>query len=358
IAGIQPPSFMQGHAFLGDYQTEAPKYLYGFRDRMDERPDISRAIRDQKFIYVRNYMPHLPPGQYVEYQHVTPTTRKWFQLFEQGKLSPVQAQFWQPHPAEELYDLENDPEETKNLIQDPAFRSVADRFRAEHRKATIRFHDLGLIPEAILYEAGKQGTVPRTKVLEDPVNFPLEKIFEVANGATSGTQESINMIKNALVSELAVIRYWGTVGVLVNGKEGFDQFEKSLDRLVADDNPTVSIVAAESLATYGNEEQKESGIKRLTKFANARASNFYNAILALNAIDRIGVESILIEELRALPEPDRIPRGGNYVQRLLDDLDRADYPNGKPKAKKQNKKPKNKNGTKNKNAEKRKKGLH
>lgn len=35
IARIKPPEYMQGHAFLGEFQAPAPHYLYGLRARTD-----------------------------------------------------------------------------------------------------------------------------------------------------------------------------------------------------------------------------------------------------------------------------------------------------------------------------------
>ncbi|MFW5773640.1 MAG: sulfatase, partial [Tangfeifania sp.] len=64
IAGIEIPDFLQGNAFLGDQKTEDPEYAFMFRGRMDERYDMSRAVRDQKFRYIRNYMPYRIYGQH------------------------------------------------------------------------------------------------------------------------------------------------------------------------------------------------------------------------------------------------------------------------------------------------------
>ncbi|MGH9631454.1 MAG: sulfatase family protein, partial [Bryobacteraceae bacterium] len=39
-AGIKPPSHMQGHAFLGEFQAPEQPHVFGFRGRMDERYDM------------------------------------------------------------------------------------------------------------------------------------------------------------------------------------------------------------------------------------------------------------------------------------------------------------------------------
>ncbi|MBZ0256690.1 sulfatase, partial [bacterium] len=58
LAGIKPPAHMQGHAFAGKYTQPEPEYAYGFRGRMDERYDMVRVVRNQQYLYIRNYMPH------------------------------------------------------------------------------------------------------------------------------------------------------------------------------------------------------------------------------------------------------------------------------------------------------------
>ena len=61
LAGIKAPEYMEGHAFMGAHPAPEPKYLFGYRDRMDERPDFSRAVRDERFIYPTR--PMLPEGR-------------------------------------------------------------------------------------------------------------------------------------------------------------------------------------------------------------------------------------------------------------------------------------------------------
>ena len=35
LVGMQPPSYMQGHAFMGKHEAAPVRYQYGFRGRMD-----------------------------------------------------------------------------------------------------------------------------------------------------------------------------------------------------------------------------------------------------------------------------------------------------------------------------------
>ncbi len=71
IAGMKPPSHMQGHAFMGKHEAPIQMYGYGFRGRMDERYDMVRSVVGKRYIYIRNYMPHKLYGQHVGYMFVT-----------------------------------------------------------------------------------------------------------------------------------------------------------------------------------------------------------------------------------------------------------------------------------------------
>ena len=109
---------------MGRYEAPPQPYVYGFRGRMDERYDLVRSVRDRRYVYLRNYMPHRIYGQHVAYMFETPTTQVWKRLFDDGKLSPPRTYFWKTKPAEELYDLENDPDEVNNLAGRPQYREI------------------------------------------------------------------------------------------------------------------------------------------------------------------------------------------------------------------------------------------
>ena len=320
IAGIKPPAYMQGQAFMGQFQTASPKYLYGFRDRMDERPDVSRSIRDERFIYVRNYMPHLPAGQFVEYQHQTDTTAVWKKMFLKGKLNDVQAHFWRPHPPEELYDLKSDPEETVNLVDNREFASELDRFREEHRSSYHRFGDLGLIPEPIAFEF-KEGKTSRRLMKDADEEFPLDRIFEIANLAADPSPEGLEKLIAASSSPSATIRYWAAMGLLVDGNKNFDAGKETLKRLMEDPNSTVAIVAAQAWANFGNEAERKDGLAKLVELADHNNSNILASVHALVAIDRHKEKKSVAERLKKLPTQDgKTKRGGTYIPALLQSI--------------------------------------
>ena len=58
----------------------------------------------------------------------TPTTQVWKRMFNEGKLNEAQSHFWKTKPAEELYDLQTDPDEVNNLISFEDHKATAKVF--------------------------------------------------------------------------------------------------------------------------------------------------------------------------------------------------------------------------------------
>jgi hypothetical protein len=76
-------------------------------------------------------------------------------LHAEGKLEGPAALFMRPtKPVEELYDLQTDPHEVKNLADDPAHREALERLRNAHLAWMRDIGDIGFVPEG-LYEAMK-----------------------------------------------------------------------------------------------------------------------------------------------------------------------------------------------------------
>jgi N-sulfoglucosamine sulfohydrolase len=181
LAGVTVPEHMPGRPFLGKQRAEPRKYVFAARDRMDERYDLIRAVRDKRFKYIRNFMPHLSYAQRIAYMELMPTMQDWRRFHEEGKLSGPAAMFFrETKPVEELYDTQTDPHEVNNLAADPRFAEKLQELRAQLVAWMIDTQDLGLIPEPILDDAQRPGARRQTT---DP---PLATAVEAATdgGAT------------------------------------------------------------------------------------------------------------------------------------------------------------------------------
>jgi N-sulfoglucosamine sulfohydrolase len=75
-------------------------------------------------------------------------------------LNPVQLLFFVPEkPAEELYDLDTDPHEVRNLAGLSEYRTVLGRMRQALDEWQRTTGDLGLVPEVDLRERMRPGGV-------------------------------------------------------------------------------------------------------------------------------------------------------------------------------------------------------
>lgn len=158
LAGIAVPRHMQGQAFLGEQAARPRDYVYGIRDRMDETVDMFRSVRDNRFKYIRNYMPERPYAQPISYMDEMPTMREWRRLHAADKLVGAQQLFFASHkPLEELYDTDSDPHEINNLAANPKYATELERLRAAHEAWCDETRDLGLLPEAEVMQRVRPG---------------------------------------------------------------------------------------------------------------------------------------------------------------------------------------------------------
>ena len=131
FAGIHPPAgAMQGQDILGPaYQPRT--HVFAARDRMDTSIDRMRAVRTDRYKYIRNYFPMIPYMQHNEYKEQNyPTWNLVKDWAKQGKLTKEQSLFAAAEkPIEELFDLQADPDEVRNLAGDPQHRDTLKRLR-------------------------------------------------------------------------------------------------------------------------------------------------------------------------------------------------------------------------------------
>ena len=159
LCGIGPPKQMQGRAFLGPRLSPPRKHAFGTRDRMDERTDMIRTVRDKRYRYIRNFMPWRPYAQWIDYAARNATMQVLRRLKAAGQLDAAQQWFMADRkPAEELYDTETDPHEIHNLAIQPSQENKArlQQFRDLLEAWQLETRDLGLLPETLVAEGEKK----------------------------------------------------------------------------------------------------------------------------------------------------------------------------------------------------------
>lgn len=283
LAGVEVPAHLQGQAFLGEQKAQPREYVYSFRGRMDERYDFSRSVRDKQFKYIRNYNPHRIYGQHLDYLWKMPATVSWQQAYEAGKCNEPQSRFWKTKPAEELYDTQADPWEVNNLAADAKYAEVLARMRAAHRAHLLATRDSGFWPEGEMIAQAKASGTSIYELVRDDEKYPLERIIDVADMATSGDVANLAQLIELLADPHPCIRYWAATGCLILKQEAAPA-EKKLEQLARDgDSPDVRITAAEALVGLGEME-----ISRAVLGLMLRADDEYVALHAANSLEAIG----------------------------------------------------------------------
>lgn len=110
-------------------------------DHWHDYEDHARCVMTQRYKLIRNDYVDLPStpsadaGRGLSWQNM-------LRLQKEGKLeSHQQSCFLSPRPEWELYDLQRDPGELKNRIDDPAYKPVRDRLTDAMGRWTEKTHD-------------------------------------------------------------------------------------------------------------------------------------------------------------------------------------------------------------------------
>lgn len=335
LAGIDAPEIMQGTAFLGPKAGKPRKYVYGFRDRMDERYDMLRSVYDGRFRYIRNYRPELPwfHHQYIGYLYQMPTMKVWERLSNEGKLKGATAVFMEDSkPTEELYDVTADPWEVKNLAGRPEYRETLRKLRAEHERWRKEILDLGFLPESDL-RTRFGDEPPYDAVRRDPSLYPFDRIASTADLAGKRDPKNIDELSKRAEDPDPAVRWWAIEGFAMLGQDarlarsagrpsmtrrarfamlGRDPRPvlKTVKAALSDPKASVRVAAADAASRLGLDAAATSTLIGVL----TGDSNEWDRLAALNVLDRLGSWASkarpAIEKLKNDPN--------NYVQRVVE----------------------------------------
>ena len=147
FAGIEIPDYFDGVDLFAD-DFKAREHVISARDRCDYTIDYIRSVRTDRYRYIRNFLPDRPllQPQYRDNRDYVIFLRKGY---VDGSLPPLTEKiFFGPRPEEELYDLEKDPHEIRNLAGDPDFADELKRHRGILNDWQKRTDDKGQYPES------------------------------------------------------------------------------------------------------------------------------------------------------------------------------------------------------------------
>ena len=331
LAGLEPSAHFQGRAFLGAHEADPNEVIFGFSDRMDERYDMVRSVRDKRYVYARNFLVDRPYGQRLSYQMETPTTRVWLRLYHEGKLNEAQARFWREKPSEELLR----PGERSGSGEQPRVLSGACGRPGNAWPSRSATTCSGSAISASCPRARCTGAPRRWAPCPGPTVWAATRSnasWPRRNSLPTvppGTDAATERLRRLLGDPDSAVRAWAAIGLRARGEAAVQASLAELRAALRDRSAPVRAYAAEALGRFGEESDRQPVVELLLGGASIEENDFFDALLALNALDYLEPDVLggtgsqagaWRERLGALPSAleglDR--RFRNYVPRLLE----------------------------------------
>jgi hypothetical protein len=277
LTGTPIPEGYPGNPIISSEPLKEVPYLYGASDRVDEGFELARSIRNKEFLYIRNFLPHLPllqPNYYTDHSEImqelnrirmvsnmdhNPVTGISELIKVSGKDSampltaPQQNLFAPRRAVEELYDVENDPHQIRNLMTDSTYKEVVEDFRKTLRYEIIKNADTGFAPEPELIRLS--GSSTPFEFARESDQYPLSQILEVCDLMLIPEAEPADLIQY-LEHHEGLVRYWAVIAAREVGPEDPEVRER-LQKLLKDEFPAVQIEAAKLLVELGDNQSGE-----------------------------------------------------------------------------------------------------
>ncbi len=271
LAGVEVPDHMQGRAFLGQNLTTPRSYVMAGRDRMDERYDMQRAVRDQRYKYIVHYEPYKPFCQYMN----TPEKGAIMQAIRAAQANgtmPVAGQHIVAltKPFEMLFDCQEDPDELVNLAELPQHKSKLEELRGVHASWSDDIYDTGLIPETILRDWEQKYGMSIYDIMRRK-QIPVGEIRRTALGQL----DQRDLTRN-LSHKNAAVRYWAAISLGNLAEQQPDQ--KALVKALEDEVAVVRFAAARALDLVGQSPAAlpalQDGLQHADEWVRLAAAQF------------------------------------------------------------------------------------
>jgi len=236
---------------------------------MDEVPDMQRALRDDRYLYIRNYDPFRPNGQFLEYLWQAPSMKAWEAYHKARKTDATTGAFFRPKPAEELFDCESDPDNVKNLANDPARAERLARMREGLKKQQTMLHDCGFLPEGTLVHRAKEHKTTIYELIRNPKLYDQQGYMKAADVANFAKPADLPKLFELLNSNDEGYRYWGVIGCIQLGKQAATpEVLKLMENLIktdVQDERTLDVRVTAGLYLCQIDHRKDEALRSLAE---------------------------------------------------------------------------------------------
>jgi uncharacterized sulfatase len=319
LAGVDVPDHMHGRPLLGPDVPAPRPYVYAARDRIDERYDMVRMVRDGQYRYVRNFMPWYTWLRKINYAERNAIRQEMRRLLADGTLRPEAAQWLAPtRPAEELYHLDEDPFEVKNVAGDPRHAAALERLRAECDRWMLRTRDAHLLAEPFLQDADEEHGTRRAAVRGPTGAARVARLLAAAKLATR--KPSPAALLPLLADDDPAVRWWAAMGLgTCPAEEGDAPGVAGLRQRLRDPSPAVRVAVAWGLSRQGHQQ---AALPVLTESLQAR--NPWTRLWAIQALDEMGDAARgVLPSVRAAGVDQSNQYVTRVVQQVLEKFDEA-----------------------------------
>ena len=204
LAGLPIPAVMDGNPFLGELFTparlESRDEAFGHADRL-MKYEMVRSLRKGSIKYIRNFSPSAQMG-------FRTTIDTACSLMPSGGSCGRQTQchskrLFPAKPVKMLFDLQEDPDETNNLAQNPGHAALLEVMRDRLSYHMNRINDLSLYPESEMIE----------HALEDGIGYghehqqDIRQLLRICNLALEPFDQAERNLMRARTED-PTIRYW------------------------------------------------------------------------------------------------------------------------------------------------------
>ena len=277
LVGEPLPEHMQGRAFLGANPAAPRRYVYSARDRADDMFEVSRAVHDGRYLYVRHFFPHLP---YLQGGRIFGNDKESLaelrRAREAGELNRYSLTlFAERKPLEEFYDLQQDPFELVNRVNDPPMAAKVEAMRGELERWILNHRDVGFLPESEYSRRAHEHGLSVYEMAQDKSLYDLPNVLRSALGKHSGGADP-------------GVLYWK----LVRGDSQVSN-PTTLKTLVQHSNPSLAVAAAELACRLGYVDfglptlERHVGSSDMRLSLEAARALFNAGTLASRSVDRM-----------------------------------------------------------------------
>lgn len=310
LAGVKPPKHMQGKALMGKYASkEKTTMQFALAANQLHHFMPVRAAMDGRYKYIRSYIPYRQFALRNYYQWGMPSNKAWDKWVMGGhNTNPDWKQTFEHHPAEMLFDLDNDPFELNDLAAKPEYQEVLLRFRkgmSDHIRET---KDLGFfIPTS------RENVVLYDKVRKE--KYPLNDLYALVELAGVATAADVPVFEKALTSAYPEMRYWAAVGLAQLGIKGeLKTCPAALLALLDDNDAYIACEAAYAVSYLG---ETEKGVKRLNYPQNEADRKIGYSLLECLSLDKAMQPAVRVHLADLKEKAEKLPRKANEDAGLM-----------------------------------------